>query len=623
MRSPERAYWRLTSLERFDGRIWSSSGTLRRGGRRPPRGRAAPTSPPRRSSRPSPSRPWPPSGCPAAYEPRAAVGRRTPSVRYDEDSSTLIVDNDVPNSDGLTYEVHLGVPRLDAGRPGRARRRGPGRDPRPLPRRCPSDFSPRVRHARRGRSPPARPTRRRRRCALQDHLRTVRPTPSTRRPGTATTPSSGFLFEHQGRVLRAVRRRLRRHGPLASASRPGSRSASPRATTTRRTRPVPRARASTPTPGPRCSSPGPAGWPSSPRPAGACPTPRPTPACPSSRPRRATRRGPVTAPPTTAPRTDDPIRRPEHHVRDPDQDVNAGGSARTTSTSPMPLPVRLRRSSRCAHRAPGGRWRRGRLPRRSSRLGLLLWRPPAPSPGHHARRADRAGLAGVGRGGSRRRVPAAAERHLRRAGPPPGRPRPRRARRRPSRSPLASRRRSYSADGADDDAAAARSWQAADEIGAAARAATSWRPAGAPVARPTDAGCRLAPRPHRAPSTQITLTARGDLEQRAGARGERRPRLSPRGRYSSSALRKRSRMRPRAPPMASRKPGGLDRAGDLLQAGLAELAEVALEVQGAAEHHQEAAEGEQVARGQRGDQEARRRRRSPTPDHFMRRTVWV
>src|SRR3546814_15802096 len=48
---------------------------------------------------------------PAAYEPRSLSGEDL-QVRYDEESATLIVDNEIPTSDGLVYEVTSASPRL-------------------------------------------------------------------------------------------------------------------------------------------------------------------------------------------------------------------------------------------------------------------------------------------------------------------------------------------------------------------------------------------------------------------------------------------------------------------------------------------------------------------------------
>jgi len=74
VRSPQPSYWRLTSLDRFDGRIWSSSGTYDKASATSPR-RCRRPFPSTRSTRRSASRPSPPSGCPA----RTSPGPSTPT----------------------------------------------------------------------------------------------------------------------------------------------------------------------------------------------------------------------------------------------------------------------------------------------------------------------------------------------------------------------------------------------------------------------------------------------------------------------------------------------------------------------------------------------------------------
>lgn len=111
VRSPVPSYWRLTSLERFDGRIWSSSGSFGRADGELPRAvddDVAAATFEQTFTIGALSAIW----LPSAYEPRALVTDGLP-VRYDEQSATLIVDNDVPTSDGLVYEVTSASPRLD------------------------------------------------------------------------------------------------------------------------------------------------------------------------------------------------------------------------------------------------------------------------------------------------------------------------------------------------------------------------------------------------------------------------------------------------------------------------------------------------------------------------------
>lgn len=127
VRSPRPAYWRLTSLDRFDGEIWSSSGEFREASDELPsdeeaggdlmvqqievQGLAAI---------------W----VPAAFNP-VSVRRSTADLRWDPDSSTLIVSADAPDSDGLRYTVVSRVPDL---RPDRLRA-ADGPDPADIARR--------------------------------------------------------------------------------------------------------------------------------------------------------------------------------------------------------------------------------------------------------------------------------------------------------------------------------------------------------------------------------------------------------------------------------------------------------------------------------------------------------
>jgi transglutaminase-like putative cysteine protease len=166
--STQRSYWRLTSLERFDGRIWSSSGSY---------GKAKGTLPKAEPTKVNTAEVdqtfsitalaaiW----LPSAYEPHRFTGKGL-DVRYDEDSATLIVDSSVPTSDGLTYEVESASPRITpedltgtSGEvPSSIRSRFTG---------LPSDFSPRVRQLAAQVTASARTPYAQAR-ALQDYLRT-------------------------------------------------------------------------------------------------------------------------------------------------------------------------------------------------------------------------------------------------------------------------------------------------------------------------------------------------------------------------------------------------------------------------------------------------------------------
>lgn len=109
--SPVAAYWRLTSLHQFDGEIWSSGGdfgvadeTLETSGPV-----AADTEVFTQQVRVKGlAAIW----VPAAYQARVLHATNRP-VRWNADSSTLIVDASSPSSDGLTYQVTSARPVLD------------------------------------------------------------------------------------------------------------------------------------------------------------------------------------------------------------------------------------------------------------------------------------------------------------------------------------------------------------------------------------------------------------------------------------------------------------------------------------------------------------------------------
>ena len=110
VRSPVRSYWRLTSLDRFDGQIWSSNGSYGKASGSLDQGApvASPELPFEQSYAISAlSQIW----LPAAYAPRRVEVPQ--DVRWDEVSGTLIVDTDVPTADGLTYDVTSALPQHD------------------------------------------------------------------------------------------------------------------------------------------------------------------------------------------------------------------------------------------------------------------------------------------------------------------------------------------------------------------------------------------------------------------------------------------------------------------------------------------------------------------------------
>ena len=101
VRADRPAYWRLTALDRFDGQLWtidrefSSAGedlTSRFGGRGRPLTQ--------RFSMTSLDDLW----VPAAYEARE-VGFSSESLRWDPDTSTLIIDRDSGGTAGMVYQV--------------------------------------------------------------------------------------------------------------------------------------------------------------------------------------------------------------------------------------------------------------------------------------------------------------------------------------------------------------------------------------------------------------------------------------------------------------------------------------------------------------------------------------
>ncbi|HKA85814.1 MAG TPA: DUF3488 and transglutaminase-like domain-containing protein [Acidimicrobiales bacterium] len=111
VRSEEPSYWRLTALDEFDGQMWKSSyGTDGAEGELP---RSVDSATETESVRQTITVDalggvW----LPAAFEPRS-LDAGDVDVGWDEDSSTLIVDRDVPSSDGMTYEVTSALPRWD------------------------------------------------------------------------------------------------------------------------------------------------------------------------------------------------------------------------------------------------------------------------------------------------------------------------------------------------------------------------------------------------------------------------------------------------------------------------------------------------------------------------------
>ena len=103
-------YWRLTSLDRFDGNLWSSSGRFSNAGEE------LPTITPDIDRTREVTQTIEITGLSAIWVPVAYQATGLPQssqpLRWDDDSSTLIVDADQPSSDGLTYTAVSQVPEL-------------------------------------------------------------------------------------------------------------------------------------------------------------------------------------------------------------------------------------------------------------------------------------------------------------------------------------------------------------------------------------------------------------------------------------------------------------------------------------------------------------------------------
>ncbi len=109
VRSDSRTYWRLTSLDTFDGQIWSSDAQHAAvSGRIPsePGGDTPGVRVIQEFTIESLSSPW----LPAAYRPRRVEGVR--GLRYNDQLASLVAGERTDR--GLTYRVASSVPRLDA-----------------------------------------------------------------------------------------------------------------------------------------------------------------------------------------------------------------------------------------------------------------------------------------------------------------------------------------------------------------------------------------------------------------------------------------------------------------------------------------------------------------------------
>ncbi len=111
VRSTQRAYWRLTSLDTFDGTIWKSGGRYGEVGETLPvalEPGVATTTVEQSFDIEALAQLW----LPAAYEPRA-ITTEAGGVRYEVSSGTLIVDTAAEDSDGMRYAVTSALPHFD------------------------------------------------------------------------------------------------------------------------------------------------------------------------------------------------------------------------------------------------------------------------------------------------------------------------------------------------------------------------------------------------------------------------------------------------------------------------------------------------------------------------------
>ena len=218
VRADQRSYWRLTSLDRFDGQVWTSRADYAESPSRLPSQFPSGTSV-EQSSQEYHIEQLAAVWLPAAFEPRYLDSDIT-DISYEPSSSTLIVGRSLANSDNLTYTVVSAVPRFDP----EALRAIPSSAPTSpdLARytRLPSDFSPRIRElaAEIGGGTGSDYEQA---LALPElfsrwelHLR------HQHRRGPFREPHRKFPGD-PARLLRAVCRNFRRHGPIIGSAGPG------------------------------------------------------------------------------------------------------------------------------------------------------------------------------------------------------------------------------------------------------------------------------------------------------------------------------------------------------------------------------------------------------------------
>ncbi len=407
VQSPERAYWRLTSLGRFDGRIWSSSGSY---------GRAdgeLPTAAPVEVATASFDQTFTIQALaaiwlPAAYEPRALQIKGT-EVRYDDASATLIVDNDVPTSDSITYSVTSASPRIStADLTGTAAEVPDGIRSEFLD--LPRDFSPRVQTLAADLTAGATTEAAKARM-LQDHLRGFEYSLDVQ-AGHSGDVLETFLFETQvgyceqfAGAFAAMARSIGLPARVAVGFTPGEEDPAQVG--------LYRVRGEYAHAWPEVFIAG-AGWVAfEPTPGRGMPYAEGYTGVPEQQAAASQPGTSVTAPPTSAAPVI-PADGPSTSIdaRDPDANVQSSGSGDDRSAAG--LPGGAVRDHAAADRPPVGD--RGRPPLRPGAADRPPAAPPTASrPGVRPARPDCAGVAGVRGGGSARRLRGAAQRHLQRA----------------------------------------------------------------------------------------------------------------------------------------------------------------------------------------------------------------
>jgi transglutaminase-like putative cysteine protease len=108
--SDQRSYYRLTSLDRFDGQLWRQSYSTTTADGELPRTEDASDTGAATSSQHIRITALDSVWLPAAYRPVAIDTGEGHPADYDDESSTLMVDRDVANSDGFEYDVTSVLP---------------------------------------------------------------------------------------------------------------------------------------------------------------------------------------------------------------------------------------------------------------------------------------------------------------------------------------------------------------------------------------------------------------------------------------------------------------------------------------------------------------------------------